>query len=254
MKNVNTIILSLAATSMTALLAGAHAQETPPSDWPEPVVDYYTGTILFDRFEYTRTDEDENIGVWDMVGWYGGDTYRLYFKSEGENKQNDGEPTDIERAEILASKLIAPYWELQAGLGTRGTLTSESNMENYAVISLYGLAPYQFEMDNSLMINEDGDISFAMEAEYEVRVTQTSYLQPRLAISASLSESERFDRQSGFNSIRLGLRYRYEFSREFAPYVGMYWSKSLGNTADVAELAGEPISETGLVLGARFWF
>ena len=104
------------------------------------------------------------------------------------------------------------------------------------------------------MINEDGDISFAMEAEYEVRVTQTSYLQPRLAISASLSESERFDRQSGFNSIRLGLRYRYEFSREFAPYVGMYWSKSLGNTADVAELAGEPISETGLVLGARFWF
>ena len=75
MKNVNTIILSLAATSMTALLAGAHAQETTPSDWPEPVVDYYTGTILFDRFEYTRTDEDENIGVWDMVGWYGGDTY-----------------------------------------------------------------------------------------------------------------------------------------------------------------------------------
>ena len=132
MKNVNTVFLSLVATSMV---------------------------ILFDRFEYTRTDDNENIGVWDMVGWYGGDTYRIYFKSEGENKQNDGEPTDIERAELLASKLIAPFWELQAGLGTRGTLTSESNMENYAVISLYGVAPYQFEMDNSLMINEDGDIN-----------------------------------------------------------------------------------------------
>lgn len=127
-------------------------------------------------------------------------------------------------------------------------------MENYAVISLYGLAPYQFEMDNSLIINEDGDISFAVEAEYEVRVTQTSYLQPRLAISGSLTESTRYDRQSGFNSIRLGLRYRYEFSREFAPYVGMYWSRALGNTADVAELAGESVSETGFVLGARFWF
>ena len=192
--------------------------------------------------------------MWDMIAWYGGDTYRLYFKSEGENKQDDGEPTDIERAELLGSKLIAPFWEVQAGLGTRGTLTSESNMENYAVISLYGLAPYQFEMDNSLIINEDGDISFAVEAEYEVRVTQTSYLQPRLAISGSLTESTRYDRQSGFNSIRLGLRYRYEFSREFAPYVGMYWSRALGNTADVAELAGESVSETGFVLGARFWF
>lgn len=254
MKNVNTIILSLAAASMTTLLSDANAQGSTPVDWPEPVVDYYTGTILFDRFEYTRTDDDENVGVWDMVGWYGGDIYRLYFKSEGENKQNDGEPTDIEKAELLASKLITPFWELQAGLGTRGTLSSESNMENYAVISLYGLAPYQFEMDNSLMINEEGDISFAMEAEYEIRVSQTSFLQPRIAISASLSESERFDRQSGFNSIRLGLRYRYEFSREFSPYVGMYWSKSLSNTTDVAELAGESISETGLVLGARFWF
>ncbi|GGZ79937.1 copper resistance protein B [Paraglaciecola sp. Hal342] len=229
------------------------AQETP-KDWPSPVVDTLNGIVLFDRLEVARNNREENIGVWDMVAWYGGDTYRLYFKSEGENKQDDGEPTDIERAELLASKLIAPFWEIQAGLGTRGTLTSESNMENYAVISLYGLAPYQFEMDNSLIVNEDGDISFAVEAEYEVRMTQTSYLQPRLAISGSLTESTRFDRQSGFNSIRLGLRYRYEFSREFAPYVGMYWSRALGNTADVAELAGESVSETGFVLGARFWF
>ena len=253
MKSVNTIILSLIATSVSTLLSNAHAQE-PPADWPEPVVEYYTGKILFDRLEYTRTNNEENIGVWDMVSWYGGDTFRVYFKSEGENKQDDGEPTDIERAELVASKLISPYWDLQAGLGTRGTLTSGSNMENYAVISLYGLAPYQFEMDNSLMINEDGDISFAVEAEYEIRVTQTSYLQPRLAISGSLSGSKRFDRQSGFNSIRLGLRYRYEFSREFAPYVGMYWSRSLGNSADVAKINGEPLSETGVVLGARFWF
>ena len=253
MKSTNKIVLSLIVISVTTLPSNAYAQESP-ADWPEPVAEYYTGLILFDRFEYTRTNNEENIGVWDMVGWYGGDKYRLYFKSEGENKQDDGEPTDIERAELLVSKLIAPYWELQGGLGTRGTLASDSNMENYAVISLYGLAPYQFEMDNSLMINEDGDINFAVEAEYEIRVTQTSYLQPRLAISGSLSESKQFERQSGFNSVRLGLRYRYEFSREIAPYIGMYWSRALGNSADAAKLKGESITETGLVIGARFWF
>jgi len=73
-------------------------------------------------------------------------------------------------------------------------------------------------------------------------------------LSGSLSESERFERSSGFNSIRLGLRYRGEFSREFTPYVGMYWSRSLGNSADAARLNDESVSETGIVLGARFWF
>jgi len=104
------------------------------------------------------------------------------------------------------------------------------------------------------MINEDGDINFAVEAEYEIRVTQTSYLQPRLALSGSLSKSERFEHPSGFNSIRLGLRYRVELSREFAPYVGMYWSRSLGNSAKTARFNDESVSETGVVLGARFWF
>ena len=249
MKNTSKIFITL----LIGLCASSNAQEIP-SDWPKPVEQYNTGMILFDRFEYTRTNDEENIGVWDMIGWYGGDTYRLYFKSEGENKQDDGEPTDLERAELLASKLIAPFWEFQAGIGTRGTLSSESNMENYAVISLYGVAPYQFEMDNSIVINEDGDVSFSVEAEYEIRVTQTSFLQPRLALAGSLSESERFDRPSGFNSIRIGLRYRYEFAREFAPYAGIYWSRSLGNSADIARKNGESVSETGLVVGARFWF
>ncbi|MBT0587992.1 copper resistance protein B [Alteromonas oceanisediminis] len=229
------------------------AQETPES-WPSPVKDSLNGIVLFDRLEVSRNNRDENIAVWDMIAWYGGDTYRLYFKSEGENQQNDGEPTDIERAELLASRLIAPFWEFQVGIGTRGELTSESNMENYAVLSLYGMAPYQFEVDSSLIINEDGDISISMEAEYDYRISQTSYIQPRISVSASLSESERFDRPTGFNAIRVGLRYRMEVSREFAPYVGAYWSRALGNSADKLRSTGDPVHETGIVLGARVWF
>jgi len=229
------------------------AQETPES-WPSPVKDTLNGIVLFDRLEVARNNREENIAVWDMIAWYGGDTYRLYFKSEGENKQNDGEPTDIERAELLASRLIAPFWEIQVGIGARGELTSDSNMENYAVISLFGMAPYQFEVDSSLIINEEGDVSVSMEAEYDYRISQTSYLQPRISLSASLSESERFDRPSGFNSIRVGLRYRMEVSREFAPYIGAYWSRALGNSADNLRGIGDPVHETGVVLGARVWF
>ncbi|GAA0852101.1 hypothetical protein GCM10009114_01130 [Aliiglaciecola litoralis] len=56
-------------------------------------------------------------------------------------------------------------------------------MENYAVVSLYGLAPYQFKIDGSLMLNEDGDLNFSLEAEYEIRTTQTTFIQPRLSLS-----------------------------------------------------------------------
>jgi copper resistance protein B len=52
----------------------------------------------------------------------------------------------------------------------------------------------------------------------------------------------------------VGLRYRYELSREFAPYIGVYWSRSLGNKADLIRDQGGDESETGMVIGVRMWF
>ena len=182
-----------------------HAED----DWPEPVKPYRTGQVLFDRLEVTRTNNDESLIVWDMLAWYGGDRNRIYFKSEGENQKDDGEPTELESAEVLASRLITPFWELQGGIGTRGSLASGANRENYFVISLFGVAPYRFEMDNSITINEDGDIAASVEAEYDLRLSQVSYLQPRLEIAAALTDAEDYGRPSGFNDVRVGLRYRY---------------------------------------------
>ena len=66
--------------------------------WPSPIPNENFGQVMFDRLEYTRTDEQQNRAVWDMQAWYGGDYHRAIFKSEGENTQNDGMPTDLERA------------------------------------------------------------------------------------------------------------------------------------------------------------
>lgn len=224
------------------------------SDWPKPVIDIKTGKVLFDRLEIARSNEQENRAVWDMLAWYGGDYHRLVFKSEGENTQNDGEPTDLESAELLYGYLISPFWSFQTGIGTRGELSSDTQMEHYAVIGFMGLAPYWFEMDNSLLINEKGDVQFISETEYDWQLTQTSYLQPRLELTVNLSDSEKYDRQSGFSHLRMGLRYRHEITREFAPYVGVYWDKTLGNSADALQAQGADTSETGFVLGARVWF
>ena len=196
--------LLMSAALLPSLAVAGHAEE----DWPEPVKEYYTGQVLFDRLELTRTNEEENLAVWDVMAWYGGDYHRVVFAS----------------------------------------------MENYAVVSFMGLAPYWFEMDNSLMVNEEGDVQFVSETEYEWQLTQTSYLQPRIELTANLTDSDKYDRQSGLSNLRVGLRYRHEISREFAPYIGVYWNGALGNTADEMKRMGQDTTETGVVLGARVWF
>ncbi|AFI84633.1 copper resistance protein B [Methylophaga nitratireducenticrescens] len=248
--NKLTIMTMLVFIGMSTTVSADHAED----HWPEPIESYRTGQVLFDRLEFTRTDNNENLIVWDMLAWYGGDTNRVYFKSEGENKQNDGEPTELESTEVLASRLIAPFWEIQGGVGLRGSMASDADHEHYLVFSLFGMAPYRFEMDNSLTINEDGDIAASLEAEYDIRLSQVSYLQPRLEVSAGLTDAQAFDRPSGFNDVRIGLRYRYEISREFAPYIGVYWSRALGQKANqIADDGGDKI-ETGFVAGVRMWF
>ena len=59
---------------------------------------------------------------------------------------------------------------------------------------------------------------------------------------------------SGLSDVEAGIRLRYEIRRQFAPYIGVNWSKLFGNTADFAKIAGQDTSETQLVIGFRAWF
>ena len=53
----------------------------------------------------------------------------------------------------------------------------------------------------------------------------------------------------GLSNLTLGLRLRYEFVRELAPYIGVEWSRNFGNTDDYHSL-----NDTYATLGVRFWF
>ena len=56
------------------------------------------------------------------------------------------------------------------------------------------------------------------------------------------------------SKVTAGLLLRYEFRREFAPYVGIEWAGMFGNTANIARNAGLNSKETQLVAGVRFCF
>ncbi len=79
-------------------------------------------------------------------------------------------------------------------------------------------------------------------------------LQPRTEISVAASEVEEFGVGEGLNSFRVGLRLGYEVTRRFAPYIGAYWEKRYGDTADLARVSGDATEDTGVVAGVRLMF
>ena len=172
-----------------------------------------------DRLEYVEQEED---WIWDTQGWVGGDAHKFWWKSEGEFDGDDAE------VQLLYSKAISPYWDVQIGL--RNTLEPEP-AEFSAVIGLQGLAPQWFEVDLAAFVTEDGELEARLEIEYDLLLTQRLILQPRLEL----------DSQEEMTS--LDLRLRYEFHRKLAPYVGVSWADAQGQRG-----------ETSLVAGARFWF
>ncbi|EPC01085.1 hypothetical protein L861_10960 [Litchfieldella anticariensis FP35 = DSM 16096] len=251
-------VLMVTCSFLTMLtMTGVYAEDgyDAPDDWPSPMEEHLLGSVLIDRLEYAVPDKGEKALVWDFQAWYGGDINRLYLKSEGENVQGDGEDAEFESLDLLYSRLINDFWELQGGIGYQGGIASDDHPERYfGVIALQGLAPYRIETDIALRVSDEGDVSASFEAEHDLRLTQRLFLQPRTELVVAGSEVEEFGVGEGLNSIRAGLRLRYEITRKFAPYIGGYWEKRYSGTADLAQVQGDPTEDTGVVAGVRLMF
>lgn len=200
-----------------------------------------------DRFETQVRDGREGY-LWDLQGYYGGPTSRLWFKSEGEG--TFGEPIEQAEVQALYARAIAPFWDLQAGVrqDLRGPDTT------HAVIGVQGLSPYMFEVDAALFLSQRGDLTARIEGEVDQRITQRLILQPRAEVNLSAQEIPQLGTGSGIDSVEVGVRLRYEFIREFAPYIGIEQTWRLGGSADYARARGEDPSVTNYLVGIRFWF
>ena len=153
--------------------------------------------------------------------------------------------------QLLYSRAIAPFWDLQAGLRHDDV---DGAARAQAALGLMGLAPYWFELDAAAFISEDGDLSARFEAEYELRFTQRLLLQPRVELNYSFADTPELQIGKGFSEASFGLRLRYEVLREFAPYLGVEWTRAYGNTANLLRSAGVDAADTRVVAGLRFWY
>ena len=85
-------------------------------------------------------------------------------------------------------------------------------------------------------------------------LTQRWVLSPELEANLYAKDDEEAGVSAGLSDLSLGLRLSYEIRREFAPYVGVNWSKKFGGTADYARAEGEDIEDVRFVAGVRIWF
>lgn len=249
----------------TDLPAGDAPAPAPPTDWyadrifPKAEMEHARHAMMVESggllIGYTSFDleyqsrKGHDGFSWNGEVWYGGDINRLTIKSEGEGAFGEGlEGTETQ---LLYSRAIGPYFNAQAGV--RQDFGPGAD-RTYATIGFEGLAPYWFEVEGALFLSDKGDLLGRFEAEYDQRITQKLVLQPAAEVSFALQDVPESGIGAGVSDVALGLRLRYEIVKEFAPYVGVEWSRKLGDTARFARVAGEGAESTSLVVGVKTWF
>ncbi len=223
---------------------------------PPPVEDSKLHSFsLFELLEYRFNSAGPDTFVWDFVGWYGGDYNRLWIKTEGSQDLSAGSKGEGD-LQLLYGRMIAPFWDFQIGLRGKSNLGSglRDNARTYAVIGVQGLAPGIFEVEPAIYISDRGEVSAELTMSADLYLTQRLVLQPRFSGEVSVQGDDRFGTGSGVTETDIGLRLRYEIRREIAPYIGVSWLRSYGETARISRQEGEATDTVAFVLGLRLWW
>lgn len=236
------------AKAETPAMSGDQPQDFPVTDTMPPVMDNRIfGHILLDQFE-GRTD-GRNVNLkWDGQAWLGTDYDKLWFKSEG-TLQHDGK-VDDGRTELLYDRAVTTYFDLQGGI--RSDIDSRPT-RNWAAFGVQGLAPLFFDVEATVYISGQGHLAARFQASYDLLITQQLILQPEAEINLySKADASRLI-GPGLSDIDTGLRLRYEFSRKFAPYIGIAYGGKFGQTGEFARRNGDSTSDVRFVFGIRSW-
>lgn len=226
---------------------GADAMRASRAELQQMHGDYPLLWFQADRLE-AQLGAGADTYLWDLQGYYGGTTRRVWFKSEGE--VTAGDPVRDAEFQLLYARAIAPFFDLQAGIrqDVAGPATT------HAVLGIQGLAPYMFELDAALFLSHRGDVTARIEAELDQRITQRLIVQPRAEINLAAQDVPQLGIGAGLDNVQIGVRLRYEIIREFAPYIGVEQSWRVGRGADFARAVGDRPSRTSFIMGVRLWF
>jgi copper resistance protein B len=249
-------IIALAA-AFGAPVMSASAQTPDGTDKPAPVLEFgglqpvadrpVLAHVIFNELE-GRFNGANTEFRWEGQGWVGTDYNKLWIKSEGTFSNG---ALDDGQHQFLYSRAVTTYFDLQGGL--RSDLDSRP-ARNWAAFGIQGLAPYFFDLELTGYVSSQGHLAAKLEASYDLLITNRLILQPQIEVDLySKADPPRLV-GAGFSDIDTGLRLRYEFSRQFAPYLGVVYEGKFGQTASYARRMGESTGDFRFAFGVRIWF
>lgn len=207
--------------------------------------------VLSEVLEYAPSGADRPVN-YDLLAWTGGAVNRLWAKADGGIATLGGGLHG--EYQFLYGRLVSPWWDAQIGVRVDQTNEDGSAATRVgAVAGLQGLAPGWFEVEPSIFVTTDGNVSLDLTVSYDLYLTQRLVLQPRLESAVSLRDEADFGVGRGLSSTSFGVRTRIELRREFAPYIGVVWDRNYGRTAQFARQSGAAAGEARLVAGLRLW-
>lgn len=205
------------------------------------------GMLLLDRLEYFDARHGNGMAL-NAQAWYGNDDNKLWITTAGEH--SEGRWHEL-RAEALWDRPLSAFWDTQVGV--RHDLGAGPD-RTWAAFGVHGLAPCWFEVDAAFYVGPSGRTALRVEAEYELLLTQKLIVQPRFEVNVFGRNDARNGIGAGLSDAALGLRLRYEFSRGFAPYIGVEAQRTFGASKDFALANGNAAFDPRIVAGLRIWF
>ncbi len=203
--------------------------------------------VLFDQLEWQRVDTGGGRS-WNTTGWVGRDRDRVWFRTEGQAEDGG---LAVAEAHLFYGRAVARWWDVVVGLRQD---FRPGPAQSWLAVGIQGLAPYWFDVEATAYLGAGGQTAARLEAEYELLFTNRLALQPLVEVNLYGKTNAERGIGAGVSSFEAGVRIRYELRREFAPYLGLTWHRSFGETAGFAEAAGETTSGRRFVAGLRLWF
>jgi copper resistance protein B len=204
------------------------------------------GMIRADEFEGLSGNQGEGF-AWSAQGNYGDDRNKAWFRTQGLKDSGPLDPTTD--AELLWWHPVSAFWGSQLGL--RQDFGAGSH--TYLAAGIQGIAPYWFDVEATGYVAEDGRLTARVKGSYDTLLTNRLILTTSLETNLYTRRNDKRQLGSGIGNLEAGLRLRYEFTRQFAPYLGYVLERSFAGTADRRRAEGEPATEHRFVVGIRVW-
>ena len=193
---------------------------------------------------------------WAASAWIGEDRNKLRLANTGivgdnGHIDNEGGTKGID-SRFFYSRLVSDFWDAKAGV--QFTVFDEGVTRSGFLAGVEGLAPFGVHVDLVAGVSQTGVVSARLEASYDALLSQKLIATPYFEAMFASKDDPAIQLGSGLARFELGLRLRYEITKEVAPYIGVAFEQFTGNTAGFVAASGEPTSLVRALVGLKVWF